>query len=77
MLLLGKMFFLYNTDDLLDQLSRRKIFSTLDARTDYWQIQVQSSLLEKTAFVTMNGLFEFRVMLFGLCNASATFQKVM
>ena len=64
-------------DDLLDQLSGRKVLSTLDARAGYWQIRVSEGSKEKTAFVIFEGLYQFRVLLFGLCNGPATFQWLM
>ena len=64
-------------DNLLDQRDGERVFTTLDARTGYWQICMQEASHEKTAFATMNVLYEFRVMPFGLCNVPATFQQLM
>ena len=59
-------------DDSLATLQIGKFFSTLDLYAGYWQIPLDTSSKEKTAFSTDNGLFEFNVMPFGLCNAPAT-----
>jgi hypothetical protein len=64
-------------DDSLAQLSGMKYFSTLDLNAGYWQVEVASHDREKTAFTTRKGLYSFKVMPFGLCNAPATFERLM
>ena len=56
-------------EDILDTLGRAKYFTTLDLSAGYWQIQLDASSKEKTAFITHCGLFQFNRMPFGLCNA--------
>lgn len=64
-------------DDAIDCLSSASYFSSVDLRSGYWQIPMHKADKEKTAFVTPDGLFEFNVMPFGLCNAPATFERFM
>ena len=64
-------------DDTLDSLAQSQYFTTLDLASGFWQVQMDASSQEKTAFATYSGLCEFRVMPFGLCNSPATFQRLM
>ena len=64
-------------DNILDNLGQARFLSTLDLAKGYLQVPVAAEDMVKTAFVSPMGLYQFRVMPFGLCRAPATFQHLM
>lgn len=64
-------------DEIIGSLAGSTWYTTLDLQNGYWQIPLAEAAKEKTAFCTPHGLWHFRVMPFGLCNAPATFQRAM
>ena len=64
-------------DDPLRILGNQKWFSTMDLASGYWQVAMSPEAKIKAAFITNEGLFQFQVMPFGLCNAPATFERLM
>lgn len=63
--------------DLLAHLSKARYFCALDCTEGFWQIPVEPSDRYKTAFVTPQGLFQFKRCPFGFTNSPAVYQRAM
>ncbi len=57
---------LHHIDDMLDVLISSQYFSTLDLYSGYRRAKMDPADIDKTAFVTRQGLFQFTVMPFDL-----------
>ena len=63
--------------DIHDGMVGATIFSTIDLKSGFHQINVDPNDREKTAFICHKGLFEFVRMPFGLANGPSHFQRIM
>uniref|UniRef100_A0A8C6P9U8 ribonuclease H n=1 Tax=Nothobranchius furzeri TaxID=105023 RepID=A0A8C6P9U8_NOTFU len=68
---------LQRIDEALDHVCGSSRFSSLDLCSGYWQVELAPKARPKTTFTIGQGLWQFRVMPFGLCNAPATFERLM
>ena len=64
-------------DACLDAMASAKLFSTFDLRSAYHHVKVASQGRNKTTFICPRGMFRYKTMPFGLCNAGAAFQRLM
>ncbi len=64
-------------EDNLARLAHSRIYSALDGTGAYHVVPVREEDREKTAFSTPWGLYQFKKMAFGLCNAPATYSRLV
>ena len=66
-------------EDVFDTIGQNKatIFSTLDCASGFWQIPLDKRTAHKTAFVTHQGVYQFKRLPFGMMNAPSVFAMVM
>ena len=56
---------------------KSRVFTQLDQKAAYWQVKLEESSQEKTAFITDQGQYCYQTLAFGLCNGPATYQRMM
>ena len=62
---------------MIEKVASAKFITTLDLTKGYWQVPLETTTIEKSAFITSKGLYEFLVMPVGMKTAPGTFQRMM
>ena len=63
--------------DLIDRVGDAKYVTKIDLLSGYWQVPLSQRAREISAFSTPDGLYQYKVMPFGMKNAPATFQRLV
>ena len=64
--------------ETMESMVGARFFSTMDLKSGFWQVKMAKDSQQYTAFtVGSMGVYEFLRMLYGLCNTSVTFQRLM
>eukprot|EP00760_Papus_ankaliazontas_P033251 PhM_4_TR6268/c0_g2_i1/m.83063 len=63
--------------EVLEKVASSRVYSKFDLNQGFYQLPVHPDSVEKTAFVSPMGCYEFLVMPFGVTNGPAEFQKYM
>ena len=64
-------------DDLIDKIGQSKFLTKLDITKAYWNVKLEEKSIPYTAFITRNGLFEWKVLAFGRSGACASFNRIV
>ena len=64
-------------DDCIDRIGRAEYVTKFDLLKGFWQVPLTDRAKEISAFVTPDGLFQYKVAAFGMKNSPATFQRLI
>ena len=64
-------------DDCIDKVGKAKYVTKIDLLKGFYQVPLTERAKELSAFVTPSGLYQFKVMAFGMKNSPATFQRLI